>query len=64
MGFCRQEYRSGLPFLTPGALPSPEAEPMSPESPALQVASLALRHPGTLFLLNGMFLIGTVVVVT
>ena len=35
MGFSRQEYRSGLPFLTPGDLPNPGTEPMSLESPAL-----------------------------
>ena len=32
VGFSRQEYWSGLPFPTPGDLPSPEIEP---ESPAL-----------------------------
>ena len=32
MGFPKQEYRSGLPFPTPGDLPDPEIEP---ESPAL-----------------------------
>jgi len=30
MGFSRQEYWSGLPFPTPGDLPDPEIEPMSP----------------------------------
>ena len=30
MGFPRQEYWSGLPFLSPGDLPNPEIEPMSP----------------------------------
>ena len=37
MGFPRQEYWSGLPFLSPGDLPSPGIEP---GSPALQVDSL------------------------
>ena len=31
MGFPRQEYRSGLPFPSPGALPNPGIEPTSPE---------------------------------
>ena len=30
MGFCRQEYWSGLPFPSPGDLPNPGIEPMSP----------------------------------
>ena len=30
MGFSRQEYYSGLPFPTPGDLPDPRIEPMSP----------------------------------
>ena len=37
MGFSRQEYWSGLPFLSPGDLPNPGIEP---GSPALQVDSL------------------------
>ena len=36
--FSRQEYRSGLPFPTPGI------EPASPENPALQVDSLLLSY--------------------
>jgi len=35
MGFSRQEYWSGLPFLSPGDLPDPEVEPTSSVSPAL-----------------------------
>ena len=35
MGFSRQEFWSGLPFLTPGELPSPRIEPLSLRSPAL-----------------------------
>jgi len=31
MGFSRQEYWSGLPFLSPEDLPNPGIEPMSPE---------------------------------
>ena len=30
MGFLRQEYWSGLPFPSPGALPHPGAKPASP----------------------------------
>ena len=30
MGFLRQKYWSGLPYPTPGALPSPGIEPVSP----------------------------------
>ena len=30
MEFSRQEYWSGLPFPSPGALPDPEIEPRSP----------------------------------
>ena len=37
MGFPRQEYWSGLPFPSPGDLPSSETEPTSP---ALQADSL------------------------
>ena len=41
MGFFRQEYCSGLPFLSPGDLPDPGIEPVSP---ALQVDSLPTNH--------------------
>ena len=37
MGFLRQKYWGGLPFPSPGDLPDPGLEPMSP---ALQVDSL------------------------
>ena len=30
MGFPRQEYRSGLPFPSPGNLPDPGTDPASP----------------------------------
>jgi len=30
MGFCRQEYWSGLPLTPPGDLPNPGIEPASP----------------------------------
>ena len=40
MGFHRQEYRSGLPFLFPGYLPGPGIER---GSPALQADSLLIE---------------------
>ena len=44
MEFSRQEYWGGLLFPTPGHLPAPGIEPVSPVSPALQVDSLLLSH--------------------
>ena len=43
MGFSRQEYRSGLPFPSPGDLPNPGIEP---GSPALQADTLSSEPPG------------------
>ena len=43
MGFSRQEYKSGLPFPSPGDLPDPGIEP---RSPALQADALPLSHQG------------------
>ena len=43
MGFSRQEYWSGLPFPSPGDLPSPGIEL---GFPALQVDSLPSEPPG------------------
>ena len=43
MRFFRQEYWSGLPFPSPGDLPDPGIEPMSP---ALQADSLLSEQPG------------------
>ena len=37
MGVSRQEYWSRLPFPSPGHLPNPGIEPMSPPSLALQM---------------------------
>ena len=50
MGFSRQEYWSGLPFPSPGALPDPGIEP---ESPALQPVSLLSELPRKPFSTNG-----------
>ena len=43
MEFHRQEYWSGLPFLSPGDLPNPGAKPVFP---ALQADSLLSEPPG------------------
>ena len=45
MGFCRQEYWSGLPFPSPGNLPHIGIKPASAVSPALQAAPYPLNHP-------------------
>ena len=43
MGFCKQEYWSGLPCPSPGDLPDPEIET---RSPALQADSLLFGKSG------------------
>ena len=43
MGFPRQEYWSGLPFLSPGGLPDPGIEPLSP---ALAGVFFTTKPPG------------------
>jgi len=43
MGFCRQEYWSGLPFPSPGDLPDPGIEL---RFPALQADTLTSEPPG------------------
>ena len=43
MGFSRQEYRSRLPFPSPGDLPNPGIEP---GSPALEADALTSDPPG------------------
>ena len=43
IGFSRQEYRSGLPFPSPGDVPNPGIEP---RFPALQADSLPTELPG------------------
>ena len=42
MGFSRQEYRSGLPFPSPGDLPEPGIEP---GSPSLEADTLTSEPP-------------------
>ena len=44
VGFSKQQYWSGLPFLSPGDLPDPG---MEPGSPAWQSDSLPLNHLGS-----------------
>ena len=46
MAFPRQEYQRGFRFLTPGDLPDPEINPVSPEAPALQEDSLPTEPSG------------------
>ena len=43
MGFPRQEYKSGLPFPSPGDIPDPQIKPGSP----VLVGSLPLSHLGS-----------------
>ena len=45
LGFSRQEHWSGLPFPSPGGLPDPGIEPVSP---ALQADYVLLSHQGSL----------------
>ena len=52
MGFSRQEYWSGLPFLYPGDLPDPGIEP---RSPTLQADALTSEPPGKLLRWQGSF---------
>ena len=44
MGFTKREYWNGLPCPAPGDLPNTR---IGPESPVLQVDSLALSHQGS-----------------
>ena len=46
MRFSRQEYWSGLPFLSPGDLPNPGIEPTSLVSPALTGGFFTTEPPG------------------
>ena len=46
MGLPREEYWSGLPFSSPGDLPDPGVEAVSP---AWQVDSFPLSHQGSPF---------------
>ena len=46
VGFPRQEYWSGLPFPSLGALLNPGIEPVPPMSPSLQANSLPTEPSG------------------
>ena len=46
MAFPRQEYWSGLPFSSPGDLPSPGIEPVSPQSFAFAGGFFTTEPPG------------------
>ena len=52
MEFSKQEYWSGLPFPSPGDLPSPRVKP---RSPTLQADALPSEPPGKLFHLKLIF---------
>ena len=47
MEFSKQEYCSWLPFPSPGDLPGPRIEPVTPVSPSLQVDSLPTKSSGS-----------------
>ena len=49
MQFSRQEYRTGLPFLTPEDLPDPGIEPRSPALQAGPLPSEPARKPRETF---------------
>ena len=53
MGFPKQEYWSGLPFLSPGDLPDPEIA--GPTSPALQADRLLLSHQGSIYIYKNIY---------
>ena len=52
VGFSRQEYWSGFPFLPSGDLPHPGIKSVSPICPTLQVDSLSLSHWGSPHLMH------------
>ena len=49
MGFSRQEYWSGLPFPSPGGLPDPGIEPMSPSLAGRFLTTEAPGKPKTYY---------------
>ena len=52
MGFSRQEYWSGLPFSSPGALPHPRMKPVSSVSPPLAGGFFTIAPSGKPFSLD------------
>ena len=61
MEFSRQEYWSGLPFLSPGDLPNPGTKPVTP---ALQADSLPSEPPGKPSTILSLFKIYTKIYLT
>ena len=56
MNSSRQEYWRGLPFPTPGDLPDPGIEPMSPASPSLAGRFFTTEPAGKLTSSRGEYL--------
>ena len=54
MGFSRQEYWSGLPFLSPGNLPHPGIEPRSPDFPGGSDGNTSVYNVGDLGSIPGL----------
>ena len=52
MEFSRQEYWSGLPFLSPGELPNPGIDPTSPIAPTLAGRFFTTEPPVSLYRQN------------
>ena len=46
MGLSQQKYWSGLPFLSPGFLPGPGIQSVSPAAPALADGFFTTEPPG------------------
>ena len=59
--FSKQEYWSGILFLSPGDLPYPGIKPTSLTSPTLQVGSLPAEPPEELLLLYHLSHLGTII---
>ena len=53
--FSRQEYWSGLPFLTPGHLPNPEIEPTSPALAGRFFTTMPLGKLKPVFLITSLY---------
>ena len=54
MGFPRQEYWSGLPFPSPGDLPDPGMESVSPATPTLAGRFFTTESPGSPYSFTGL----------
>ena len=49
VGFSRQDYWRGLPFPSPGDLPNPRIEPVSPTAPALALPLVPSGKPAYIY---------------